>query len=143
MTKVKEYSNGEVTVVWKPELCSHTGICSKGLPEVFKPKEKPWIKVDKASTEAIVKQVKQCPSGALTHYMNKDEENNSMESASEDRIKVEVRERGPLVVHGKLSITHSDGSKENKSRVTTFCRCGTSSNQPFCDGSHKDVDYEK
>ncbi len=142
MTKVKEYSNGEVTVVWKPELCSHTGICSNGLPDVFRPDEKPWIQPDGVSTEAIVKQVKKCPSGALTHYMNS-ENKVEMESSTDDKIKIEVRERGPLVVHGELAITHSDGSKELKSRVTTFCRCGTSSNQPFCDGSHKEVDYEK
>lgn len=136
MTKTKEYSNGEVTIVWKPELCSHTGICSRGLPEVFRPDEKPWIKADAATTEAIIEQVKECPSGALTHYMN--EEKTTINKESEEPIKIEVRENGPLVVHGSLKITHSNGSIESRERVTTFCRCGASSNQPFCDGSHKE-----
>ena len=29
---VKRYTNGEVTVVWKPELCIHSAVCVGGLP---------------------------------------------------------------------------------------------------------------
>jgi uncharacterized Fe-S cluster protein YjdI len=67
-----EYTNGEVTVVWQPRICRHTGICARGLPMVFQPKERPWIKLENAATEAIIAQVKQCPSGALSFYMNAD-----------------------------------------------------------------------
>lgn len=70
MEKTKEYSNGEVTVVWKSELCIHSAICAKGLPEVFKPRERPWVKIDSATTDTIINQVKKCPSGALSYYMN-------------------------------------------------------------------------
>ena len=62
----KRYSNGEVTVVWKPKLCQHSGICAHGLRPVFDPKRRPWIDVSKGTTEQIVKQVAECPSGALT-----------------------------------------------------------------------------
>ena len=72
MESVKEYSNGEVTIVWKSELCIHSGICARGLSEVFKPKEKPWINAQGATTEEIVNQVKKCPSGALSFYYNKE-----------------------------------------------------------------------
>lgn len=61
-----EYSNGEVTIIWKPELCKHAGICTKMLPNVYHPKEKPWIKAENATSEEIKKQVSQCPSGALS-----------------------------------------------------------------------------
>ena len=37
--KTFKYTNGEVTVVWKPGVCIHSGICVKGLPEVFDNKE--------------------------------------------------------------------------------------------------------
>ncbi|MBR9845440.1 MAG: hypothetical protein GYB35_04655 [Algicola sp.] len=50
MGKTKEYSNGDVTIVWKPEACIHSAICVKGLGEVLQPKEKPWIKNDATST---------------------------------------------------------------------------------------------
>lgn len=68
----KEYSNGEVTIVWKPELCTHSANCARGLPEVFKPREKPWIHPYNAATDRIIEQVKRCPSGALSTYLNPD-----------------------------------------------------------------------
>ena len=66
----KKYTNGQVTIVWKPNTCTHSTRCWKGLIEVFNPKEKPWIKMDGASTERIIEQVTKCPSGALSYYMN-------------------------------------------------------------------------
>ena len=35
MGKKIEYTNGELTIVWQPELCQHAGICVKMLPNVF------------------------------------------------------------------------------------------------------------
>ena len=64
------YSNREVTVIWKPALCIHSGICANGLPGVFDPRRKPWIDVQQADTNAIIEQVKKCPSGALSFAMN-------------------------------------------------------------------------
>lgn len=56
--------------------------------------------------------------------------------------KVDVKLNGPLVVHGKLEITNKDGSIILKDRRTSFCRCGASLNQPFCDGAHKTIEFE-
>jgi len=68
----KEYTNGEVTIVWKNALCSHSANCVRGLPEVFNSRENPWIKPEKATTEALIEQVRKCPSGALSFYLNAD-----------------------------------------------------------------------
>jgi uncharacterized Fe-S cluster protein YjdI len=67
MTKpiVKRYSNGEITVVWRPALCQHSAICFHGLPQVFDPGRRPWIVPDAAGSDEIVAQVGRCPSGAL------------------------------------------------------------------------------
>lgn len=65
-----QYSNGEVTVVWKPGLCQHSGNCVRALPEVYKPKERPWIQIENATTEELKAQVATCPSGALSYYEN-------------------------------------------------------------------------
>ena len=70
---IKKYSNGELTVVWKPGLCIHSGVCVRTLPQVYNPREKPWIKVENASTEELMAQIKKCPSGALTYLMNNGE----------------------------------------------------------------------
>lgn len=68
--EVKEYSNGEVTILWQAEKCKHSEKCWRGLPGVFNYKERPWIKPEGASTGEIVSQVSKCPSGALTYKMN-------------------------------------------------------------------------
>jgi len=71
MTKKVEYSNKEITIVWQPKLCQHAAVCVKSLPKVYKPKEKPWIAIENASTEALIEQINNCPSGALSFYENK------------------------------------------------------------------------
>lgn len=72
---IKEYTNGEVTVVWEPARCQHSTICWKeatGLPQVFNPRVRPWVNMEGGSSEQIVAQVKKCPSGALRFYYNSD-----------------------------------------------------------------------
>jgi len=63
----KKYSNGEVTVVWRPGMCIHSAICFKGLSEVFDPRRRPWITLEQSTTEKIIEQIKKCPSGALSY----------------------------------------------------------------------------
>ncbi|MFZ1497349.1 MAG: (4Fe-4S)-binding protein [Saprospiraceae bacterium] len=62
----KEYTNGEVTIIWQSGLCIHSGNCVKNLSAVFKPKDHPWIQPENASTQEIIETVKKCPSGALS-----------------------------------------------------------------------------
>lgn len=62
----REYSNGEITVIWQPSLCQHSGICARGLPKVFDPKRRPWVDPLAATTDEIIAQVEKCPSGALS-----------------------------------------------------------------------------
>jgi len=67
----KEYTNGEVTIVWQSGNCIHSGNCVKNNPDVFKPKEKPWIIPENSTTDKIIATIEKCPSGALTYYKNK------------------------------------------------------------------------
>ncbi|MFA7272860.1 MAG: (4Fe-4S)-binding protein [Crocinitomicaceae bacterium] len=64
--EIKEYSNGEITIVWDASKCKHVGNCVRHLPKVYDPKAKPWIKIENAGTEAIKDQIATCPSGALS-----------------------------------------------------------------------------
>ena len=57
----KHYSNGEITVVWKPDICSHSGVCARGLPEVFRPKLKPWIDLTPADSAAALARLTRNP----------------------------------------------------------------------------------
>jgi uncharacterized Fe-S cluster protein YjdI len=67
----KEYSNGEITIIWQPDKCIHCGVCARGLPLVFKPRERPWVDQFGATTDEIKNQIEQCPSGALSYKLNK------------------------------------------------------------------------
>ncbi len=136
---VKEYTNGDFTVVWKPQKCIHSGICVETLPEVYKPDEKPWIQAENASIEELKAQIDKCPSGALTYYIKGETDNTSTDMS--EGTKVEVMANGPLLVHGSLEITGADGKKESKKRTTAFCRCGASANKPYCDGEHNKIGF--
>lgn len=136
----KEYTNGDLTVVWKPRLCIHSEICVKTLPNVYKPKEKPWIQAENATVDELIAQIDKCPSAALSYYKKNESENNS-ETVNEG-TKVEVLVNGPLLVHGQLEVTGSDGQVETKKRTTAFCRCGASANKPYCDGEHNKIGFE-
>jgi uncharacterized Fe-S cluster protein YjdI len=70
----KTYTNGEISVVWKSGLCLHSAKCVQGLGEVFDAQARPWINMDGSSTERIIRQIEQCPSGALRYFRNEKSE---------------------------------------------------------------------
>ncbi|MBA6155345.1 (4Fe-4S)-binding protein [Tenacibaculum sp. S7007] len=134
---VKEYSNDDITVVWKPNTCIHAKKCWKELLQVFNPQNRPWVNMEGATTARIKKQVEACPSGALS-YISKGESQETMHTET----KVEALENGPLLVYGTLHITNSDGITEKKNKTTAFCRCGASQNKPYCDGAHVKAEFK-
>ncbi len=133
---MKEYSNGEITVLWQPEKCIHSTLCWKGLISVFNPKKRPWIEMSGADSEAIRKQVLKCPSGALSL---KGENDGKLQEELVPQIR--VTPNGPLLMEGKVKVVLKDGREEVKEQSTAFCRCGASANKPFCDGSHRRIDF--
>ena len=74
MSMTRHYTNGEITVTWKPDVCRHSGICARGLPLVFRPRLRPWIDLTPSDSATIAAQVDRCPSGALGWFRNEDGE---------------------------------------------------------------------
>jgi uncharacterized Fe-S cluster protein YjdI len=136
----KEYKKGNLTVVWKKDICIHAGNCVRELPGVFDAKGKPWINVEGADTEAIKKQVDRCPSGALSYIISEDEVTNL--AANSGFIDVEVLKDGPLMVHAKVTVSNGEETVVKEGKKTAFCRCGASENKPFCDGAHRKIGFE-
>tara|TARA_B110000977_G_scaffold195060_1_gene272810 strand:- start:924 stop:1142 length:219 start_codon:yes stop_codon:yes gene_type:complete len=66
-----QYKNEEMTIHWDQSKCIHAGVCVRTLPNVYNPKEQPWIKIEKASSEELKIQISKCPSGALSYTSNK------------------------------------------------------------------------
>lgn len=66
----RNYTNGEITVYWRPDKCTHAARCIIGLPSVFNIKARPWVNMNGATTQEIIRVVETCPSGALTWSKN-------------------------------------------------------------------------
>ncbi len=55
-------------------------------------------------------------------------------------VQIEVRNNGPLRVITERMEIDVHGEKIMKESAASFCRCGKSQKQPFCDGSHKECE---
>lgn len=56
-------------------------------------------------------------------------------------LTVTPRPNGPLLVEGNLEICSGTGHTVNRVTKTALCRCGQSSNKPYCDGTHAKVGF--
>jgi len=137
----KHYTKGDLTVIWKPDLCIHSRKCFNGLSSVFDPANHPWINMDGAEADAIKHQVSQCPSGALS-YTESRKEKTADNTETDVTTSVEVMRNGPLMVYGNIVVKDGKGNELKKNKVTAFCRCGASSNKPFCDGTHMKIGFK-
>jgi len=136
---IKEYTKGELTILWKPKKCIHAATCVKTLPKVYDPKGKPWIKPKHASIEELKAQIDECPSAALSYIMkDKIEKQDNTRSMT----KINIKANGPILVHGEIVITDQDGVEHKKEKTTALCRCGASGNKPFCDGEHNRMGWK-
>ena len=117
---IKRYTDDKLTVVWQPSKCSHSKICFHGLPEVFNPENRPWVKLEQSANEDIIAQVRKCPSGALSI-----EGEDAAEST--DCTAISVTKGGPLLVEGRLMITLPNGEtnreKGHDCFMSLWCFC--------------------
>ncbi len=134
---MKTYSNDQISVSFDKDVCIHSEKCIKGLPSVFNLEARPWINVNGASTQEIVGAIKACPSGALTYKLAAEE----AKAAEASQIAVQVVPKGPYVIKGYVVITGENNETIEKEGTCALCRCGASQNKPFCDGSHRNVDF--
>jgi len=135
--KVHSYSNDEITISWNANTCFHSEVCTKNLSSVFNLKQKPWINVNGATKEEIIKLINTCPSGALSYDLYSTEEKDITPSVS-----IRIVPDGPMLVNGAFEFTDKDGNVSQVEKNTAFCRCGGSENKPFCDGTHKKIGFK-
>lgn len=161
----RDYSNDEITVHWQPDKCVHATICYVRLRKVFDPGRRPWIMLDKGTTDEIIDIVNQCPTDALTYTRikgadkkkdgqpeNKEQEpentdaekNKSTEQETKEApTRIQIMHNGPAVISGDFSITDINGTKIAKANNVALCRCGNSSSLPFCDGTHNKIGFKE
>lgn len=137
-SKIFSYENEEIKVTWDMKRCIHAKECVHGLPGVFDPDQKPWIQPDNASSEDIRNTISKCPTGALHYEMLK-----GVKKEEPPKVNtVLLEEDGPVYIHGNIVLEDLDGNELMTETRAAMCRCGLSSNKPFCDNSHIDGDFE-
>ncbi len=58
-------------------------------------------------------------------------------------VKITVLQSGPLLVDGEVELKKSDGTSINVTQKPfALCRCGASTNKPFCDGTHSKIGFD-
>ncbi len=127
------FHKGERIVVQDDRsLCMHAGFCGNQVTNIWKMIEQ----TDDTQVRAqLMAMVDRCPSGALSFALEPDAEIVEPDLPKE----VAVIPDGPLWISGGIPVTRSDGQPlETRNRVT-LCRCGASTNKPFCDGKHKQL----
>ena len=72
--RLQTYEAKGIVVTFDPEVCQHTGVCLRGLPDVFDVNRKRWVRPELSSPEEVAAQVRRCPSGALQYRFLPDAE---------------------------------------------------------------------
>jgi CDGSH-type Zn-finger protein len=60
-------------------------------------------------------------------------------------VTIKVRENGPYLVTGPVTLTDSDGNVYDlaEGKGLALCRCGRSSTKPFCDKTHRETGLQE
>lgn len=131
--KLHAFDGKGIRVTWSKARCIHSAECIRGLPLVFQPGGRPWVKPDAGDTKRIAEVIERCPTGAL-HYERRD---GGATEAAPGTNTVTPDPDGPLLVRGQIEIVDDQGNVLLRDTRVAFCRCGGSSNKPFCDGAHR------
>jgi uncharacterized Fe-S cluster protein YjdI len=138
----KEYRTGDVVVSFDGDVCIHSEECVRGLPKVFDPQARPWIRPENASPEDLEAAIARCPSSAL-QFRRMQPSGGPPPSASPSSplaapsgVKVVVKPNGPYLIQGQVQVCDVAGTVIKEGQVFALCRCGNSASKPFCDGSH-------
>jgi CDGSH-type Zn-finger protein len=100
-------------------------------------------KTDDPEARALaIREANHCPSGRLVVH---DKKGKPIEEPLAPSIGIvedpPMRCSGPLWVRGGIAIESGDGKLYEKRNRVTLCRCGGSTNKPYCDGSHIDMKF--
>jgi len=121
-------------------LCAFARFCDAG--------GKIWSLIeqtdDPAARGLAIREANHCPSGRLVVHDRKSRK--EIEEPLPPSIGV-VEDpalgcSGPLWVRGGITVESEDGTSYEKRNRVTLCRCGASSNKPFCNGSHASIKFD-
>lgn len=93
--------------------------------------------------EQAIKEANLCPSGRLLMF---DKDGNVIEDKLPQSIGIledtGMKISGPLWIKGSIRVESADGKSYEVRNRQTLCRCGKSSNKPFCNGAHAKTNFQ-
>lgn len=140
LSQAKEFDGPVDSLTDVEALCAFARFCD--------PNGQVWNQVaqtdDPQVAQNFVRQVNNCPSGRLVAWDN--ETGKPIEhhlDPSIGLIEDPVQQcSGPIWLRGGLQVISSDGFHYEVRNRQTLCRCGASSNKPFCDGTHASMKFQ-
>ncbi|MDD5193591.1 MAG: CDGSH iron-sulfur domain-containing protein [Candidatus Nanoarchaeia archaeon] len=132
LEQAKKILGPELDLTDAQKFCSSARFCNKGTWEHTRKSNHP------KSKKIAIETACNCPSGRLIVWDKKT--GASIEPKFEPSISL-IQDKaegvsGPIWVKGNIPIKSENGTKYEIRNRVTLCRCGKSSNKPFCDGAH-------
>ena len=134
LTRARKIDGPDLKLTDAPDLCNHAGFCLRatGIGNLTRSSD------DAEAKRLAIEEAGNCTSRRLVAWHKEPEK--SIEPEFEPSIAL-VEEphkgcSGALWVRGSVPVESSDGGAYEVRNRVALCRCGASSNKPFCDGSH-------
>lgn len=135
----RKYDGYELMLTDAETLCASGGFCKKEFDDAWKLSSKSAVPALKSEA---VHGVCDCPSGRLVLWDKNTGEAIEPNYGPSIVILHDAQRQceGPVWVRGGIPIVSSDGTVYEIRNRVTLCRCGESTNKPFCDSKHIDAE---
>lgn len=133
----KTYQGKDIDVTFELKRCIHAAECGRRLQSVFDVAKRPWAQPDNATADQVQATIDHCPSGALKYVRH----DGGPQEQRPDKNIVVVTDSGEYQLHGDVQLMTMAGETLVEEYRLTLCRCGESSNKPFCDNAHRKVGF--
>jgi len=131
---VSEFVGNDITVVDNVRQCAHSDHCVDGAPKTFFTVEA-GARVSRhlaSDTTRVIAAIRRCPSGSSLYKQS----GKLVYEFSAD-TEVLAERNGPY----RVQRARLNGARPATEDHYTLCRCGASTNKPFCDGMHVKVKF--
>ena len=138
-SQAEAYRGPNLVLLDAGALCSHARFCMAA--------GKVWnlVKLDgQEARDLVLREASNCPSGRLTVKDARSGDGVERELSPSIGVVEDTGKgcSGPLWVRGGIRIESEDGTPYERRNRVTLCRCGASTNKPFCNGNHRKVGFK-
>jgi len=98
--------------------------------------------MDEVSKLAIVKCDRQHATSVCSPEYNLTSRANEQRYVWCTMVTIETIKNGPYIVTGEVELIDADGNRFPVEKRMALCRCGASTEKPFCDGTHSKIGFQ-